>query len=239
MRLDKFLCETGAGTRSEVKKLIAKGSVSVNGMPVKDAGARISEETDRVELCGAPVLYKAFEYYMLYKPAGVISASKADLRDKNTRCVVDLIETKCRNDLFPVGRLDKDTEGLLLITNDGALAHRLLSPRKHVWKTYYAELSAPLSDEDIRRLEGGVDIGDETPTLPCEIRLTEPGNPLSIRISIREGRYHQIKRMMEACGSEVTYLKRLSMGPLMLDETLSPGAYRELKEDELAALLSL
>lgn len=247
MRLDRFLCETGAGTRSEVKKLIAKGKVSVNGIPVRDAAIKVDEVRDLVELCGEAVFYKKYEYYMLHKPAGVISASRADLRDKETRCVVDLISSKCRKDLFPVGRLDKDTEGLLLITNDGALAHRLLSPKKHVWKTYYAELSAPLSDADIKRLSEGVEIGDEKPTLPCRIERAQakngeadgerkPEGAPGIRISIREGRYHQIKRMMEACKNEVLYLKRLSMGPLSLDEKLAPGEYRELTEEELELL---
>lgn len=257
MRLDKFLCDMGAGTRSEVKRLIAKGQVAVNGEVVKDAAKKVKEAADTVTLSGTEIGYQRFEYYMLNKPAGVISASRTDLRNKDERCVVDLITSKKRKDLFPVGRLDKDTEGLLLITNDGALSHELLSPKKHVWKTYYAELSRGIGAADMERLCAGVDIGDEKPTLPCEVTPAEAA-ALSVRkesgadskteiradgqtytrifIKIREGRYHQIKRMIETCGSEVTYLRRISMGSLALDESLAPGEYRALTEGELSAL---
>lgn len=269
LRLDKYLCDMGFGTRTEVKKQIARGQAEVNGAVEKDAGRKVDTEADRVSFCGAPAAYCQFEYYMLHKPAGVISASRADVRNKGETCVVDLIESKRRKDLFPVGRLDKDTEGLLLITNDGALAHALLSPKKHVWKTYYAELAKPFSEADRERLRAGVEIGDDTPTLPCRVeavslskmnRYAETGDLEEMRtsaeearleelavlaggeaaaavlISIREGRYHQIKRMAEAVGNEVVYLKRLSMGSLRLDENLSPGSFRELSEEELAAL---
>lgn len=233
LRLDKYLCDMGFGTRTEVKKQIARGQAEVNGAVEKDAGRKVDTEADRVSFCGAPAAYSQFEYYMLHKPAGVISASRVDLRNKGETCVVDLIESKRRKDLFPVGRLDKDTEGLLLITNDGALAHALLSPKKHVWKTYYAELAVPLSEADMERLRAGVEIGDDTPTLPCRV---EAVTSAAVLISIREGRYHQIKRMAEAVGNEVVYLKRLSMGSLRLDENLSPGSFRALSEEELAAL---
>lgn len=272
MRIDKLLCEMSVGTRSEVKKLIAKGLVTVNGAVVRDAGMHVAEETAGIAVDGRPVSYQRYEYYLLNKPAGVISASRSDLRSKSERCVVDLIEGKSRKDLFPVGRLDKDTEGLLLITNDGALAHRLLSPKRHVWKCYYAELSGPVSDEALLRLSEGVEIGDETPTLPCRVARTAflgrgarrkmpdgdgraegagvfeaegageqaeasaPAGQAAVLITIREGRYHQIKRMAEAVGNRVTYLRRLSMGSLLLPETLPEGAFRKLTEAEISAL---
>lgn len=239
LRLDKYLCDMGQGSRSEVKKLIRKGLVTVKGETVRDPGFQVAEG-DQVALSGQVIAYHAYEYYMLNKPAGVISASRTDLRDQGQQCVVDLIREKSRKDLFPVGRLDKDTVGLLLITNDGALAHDLLSPRKHVEKLYYAELSEPVTQEALDRLRQGVDIGDEKPTLPCRIDAAEgekePYGRLLIRI--REGRYHQIKRMFEAVGSSVTYLKRLAMGSLVLDEELPEGGYRYLREEELQALKS-
>ena len=261
MRLDKYLCESGKGTRSEVKKLISKGRASVNGAVVRDSAFQLEPEADEIKIDGENVKYAAFEYFMLNKPKDVISASRADLRNPNEVCVVDLIKDKIRNDLFPVGRLDKDTVGLLLITNDGALSHRLLSPKKHVDKTYYVELSTPIGRADIEMLEAGVDIGDEKPTLPCKIEKaiygigeacneakaeTEAGRKPNERsegssffITIHEGRFHQIKRMFETCGSSVTYLKRIKMGPLELDEKLKEGEYRRLTDDELSALLLL
>lgn len=241
MRLDKFLSEMSAASRSEAKQLVRRGDILVNGVRVKSADVKINPETDEVMCRGSRIAFASMEYYMLNKPAGVLSAAN----DKRAVTVVDLIEGRLRKDLFPVGRLDKDTEGLLLITNDGALAHELLSPKKHVDKTYYVELDKPVSGADVQRLEQGVDIGDEKPTLPCRIvNSTEqmqekPALYLDgahLLITIREGRFHQIKRMFETCGSTVTYLKRLSMGSLKLDETLKPGEYRALTESELAAL---
>ena len=252
MRLDRYLAEAGAGTRSEVKKLIAAGRVRVNGAAVKDAGLQIKESSDAVTLDGEPVVYAAFEYFLLNKPQGVISASRltGDLKDKAAVCVTDLITDRIRDDLFPVGRLDKDTEGLLLITNDGALSHRLLSPKKHVDKTYYAELDGELSPSDAEEIMAGVDIGDDKPTLPCEISILtgdgsvagtardqwRTGTVSACEITIREGRYHQIKRMFMTKGLTVTFLKRLTMGPLSLDPDLAPGEYRRLTEEELKEL---
>ena len=239
MRLDKYLAEAGCGTRSEVKKLIGSHRVSVNGQTVRDPGQKVDENADKVLLDGRAVRYAAFEYYMLHKPAGVISASRipGDLKDLSQTCVTDLIKDRIRSDLFPVGRLDKDTEGLLLITNDGALAHRLLSPRKHVDKTYYTELDGRLTKDAAERIMAGVDIGDDKPTLPCEIEIPGadmmPVSGSACLITIREGRYHQVKRMFAAEGLTVTYLKRLSMGPLALDHSLKPGEYRPLTEEEL------
>ena len=242
MRLDRYLAEAGAGTRSEVKKLISAGRVAVNGRTVKDPGLRIDEAADTVTADGEPVAYAAYEYFMLNKPQGVVSASRltGDLKDTGAVCVTDLITDRIREDLFPAGRLDRDTEGLLLITNDGALAHRLLSPKKHVDKTYYAELDGVLTPADAEAVMAGVDIGDDKPTLPCEIEAAEnegrSDGASACLITIREGRYHQIKRMFETRGLTVTFLKRLTMGPLRLDPELEPGEYRRLTDEELEAL---
>lgn len=232
MRLDKFLAETGKGTRSEVKKLISAGRVTVNGAAARDSGLKIDENADDISVDGVRVAYADFEYYMLNKPRGVISASR-DNRKNSQVCVTDLIREKIRSDLFPVGRLDKDTEGLLIITNDGELAHRLLSPKKHVDKTYYAELDGRLMRESADRIMAGVDIGDEKPTLPCLINILSENSCL---VTIREGRYHEIKRMFRTEGRKVDYLKRISMGPISLDAELAPGEYRRLTEEEIAAL---
>lgn len=232
MRLDKFLSETGKGTRTQVKKLISSKKVSVNGVIVTDPAMKIDEENDVVVIEGEKVAYAKIEYYMLNKPKGVISATRDSSRSKQ-KCVTELIQEKIRYDLFPVGRLDKDTEGLLIITNDGDLAHRLLSPKKHVDKTYYAELDGRLSTEEAERIMGGIDIGDEKPTLPCEItRLSDT----TCFITIREGRYHEIKRMFATGGLKVKELKRISMGPIALDAELGAGEYRPLTEEEIQLL---
>ena len=232
MRLDKYLCEAGKGTRTEVKRLIARGSVSVNGEAVKDPSAKVDEAADEVAINGEVVRYADFEYYMLNKPKGVISASR-DKRDKNAVCVTDLIQEKIRNDLFPVGRLDKDTEGLLIITNDGDMAHRLLSPKRHVDKTYYVELDGKVTKEAAERIMQGVDIGDDKPTLPCQINMLSDSTCF---ITIHEGRYHEIKRMFKTEGRTVNYLKRISMGPMSLDAELEPGEYRSLTQKEIELL---
>lgn len=234
MRLDKFLAESGKGTRTQVKKLIAAGNVTVNGTSAKDPAAKIDENNDIVLIDGEAVRYADMEYYMLNKPKGVISATRDSRRSKQ-RCVTELIHERIRNDLFPVGRLDKDTEGLLIITNDGDLAHRLLSPKKHVDKTYYAELDGRLTADEAERIMGGIDIGDDKPTLPCEIsRLSDT----TCFITIREGRYHEVKRMFATGGLRVKELKRISMGPIALDAELGPGEYRALTEDEINILKS-
>ena len=229
MRLDRFLSEAGAGSRSEVKLAIKKGLVSVNGKILKDAGSRVAEGEDIVCFNGQPLSFSKNHYYMLYKPAGVVTAT----RDDRQKTVLDLLTDVPVKGIFPVGRLDKDTEGLLLLTDDGALAHELLSPKKHVDKTYLAEIKEPLSIGSASALRQGVDIGDEKPTAPAGIELLE-GN--RILITVQEGRYHQIKRMLKAVGNEVIYLKRLSMGSLILDECLNAGEYRPLKETEIEAL---
>jgi len=231
IRLDKFLADMGLGTRSEVKKEIHKGQVRVNGIPERSPEYKLDIQKDLVEVNGRQISYAQQEYYMLNKPAGVVSATE----DKKDMTVLDLIQEKQRKDLFPVGRLDKDTEGLLLITNDGLLAHQLLSPKKHVKKTYFVRVENPVSPEDIKILEEGVDIGEEKRTLPAEISCLSPEKN-SLCLTIKEGKFHQIKRMFQAVDNKVLYLKRLSMGSLTLDETLAPGEYRPLTKEEIERL---
>lgn len=229
IRLDKFLCDAGAGTRSEVKQLLKKGLVTVNGQVEKAADVKIAEETDQVTLRGEPLFFARFRYFLLHKPAGVITATE----DASQKTVLDLLTGVNLRHLFPVGRLDKDTEGLLLITDDGELAHRLLSPKKHVDKTYLVQTRLPLTPKAADRLKEGVDIGDDTPTLPARI---EQLSDTSFYLTIREGRFHQIKRMLLAVDNEVVYLKRISMGPLTLPADLAKGEFRSLTADELEKL---
>lgn len=230
MRLDKYLAESGQGTRSEVKQLVKKGHVSVNGITARDSGMKVDSDKDAVKVNGRSVIYEKFRYFMLNKPQGCVSAT----RDGLSATVLDLLEGEITRDLFPVGRLDKDTEGFLLITNDGQLGHELLSPRKHVDKKYVAHVSKPLTTEQLIAFAKGVDIGDEKPTMPAKIRPLDEENVYEV--VLQEGRYHQVKRMFEAFGSKVTYLKRVSMGPVTLDESLEPGQYRKLTAEEVEAL---
>ena len=233
MRLDKYLCETGFGTRSQVKDLLKKGQVMVNGEVVKKPELKINETTDQILCQGKKVSYQKNIYLMLHKPAGVVSATE----DNREKTVLDLVRPEDRkNGLFPVGRLDKDTEGLLLLTDDGELAHWLLSPKKHVDKTYYAKIDGQVTEEHVKQFREGLDIGDEKKTLPAVLTILLSGPVSEIEVTIHEGRFHQIKRMFEAVGCKVTYLKRLSMGSLVLDETLPPEEYRPLTEAELEDL---
>lgn len=235
IRLDKYLADMGCGTRQEVKKLIRSGQVSVDGIVVKKPETKVEQTVQEVFLNGEKVGYESFEYYMLNKPAGVISATE----DQSCQTVVDLIKDKKRKDLFPVGRLDKDTEGLLLITNDGALAHRLLSPKKHVDKCYFARICGKVTEEDVRSFEKGVNIGSqEQPeiTMPGKLEIITSDDISKIRLTIQEGKFHQVKRMFQAVGKEVIYLKRLRMGTLILDENLGIGEYRPLTKEELEKL---
>ena len=233
MRLDKYLCETGFGTRSQVKDLLKKGQVMVNGEVVKKPELKINETTDQILCQGKKASYQKNIYLMLHKPAGVVSATE----DNREKTVLDLVSPEDRkNGLFPVGRLDKDTEGLLLLTDDGELAHRLLSPKKHVDKTYYAKIDGQVTEEHVKQFREGLDIGDEKNTLPAVLTILLSGPVSEIEVTIHEGRFHQIKRMFEAVGCKVTYLKRLSMGSLVLDETLPPEEYRPLTEAELEGL---
>lgn len=225
MRLDKFLCDCNLGTRSQIKKEIKDGQVSVNGSIVLKPEQKVDEKEDKVYYRGQLCAYEKYVYYMLHKPAGVVSATE----DKHDRTVLELMGDDRKNGLFPVGRLDKDTEGLLLITNDGALAHELLSPVKHVEKEYECHLAYPLDDEQRIRLEQGVDIGEKAVTKPAAVRILEDKK---ITLTITEGKFHQVKRMLQAVGNEVIYLKRLRMGSLRLDPALPKGSYRRLTEEE-------
>lgn len=233
IRLDKYLAELGVGTRSEVKKLIKAKQITVNGAVATKPEMKIDELTDEVCLRGEKLEYVAFEYYLFHKPAGCVSATE----DNVHRTVMDYLTDTVRNDLFPVGRLDIDTEGLLLITNDGALAHDLLSPTKHVAKTYYAKVLGKVTDEDVNLFEEGVDIGEDKLTKPAELKILVADESISeIELTITEGKFHQVKRMFQAVGKEVIYLKRLSMGSLTLPKELKEGEYRPLTNEELETL---
>lgn len=232
IRLDKYLADMGLGTRSQVKSLIRKGHVRVVEKVVKSPEHKVGLK-DEVTVDGNRVAYKSYEYLMLHKPRGVVSATE----DKKERTVLELIAETSRRDLFPVGRLDKDTEGLLLLTNDGALAHELLSPKKHVDKKYFAKVQGILTESEVQSFARGLDIGDDKLTLPAKLKILNADVDISeIEVTIQEGRFHQVKRMFEAVGCRVVYLKRLSMGTLVLDEKLKPGEYRSLTEEETAEL---
>lgn len=238
MRLDRILTEMGAGSRQDVKKLIRKGQVTVNGKIIRKPDEKVPEESADIRCLGKTYIYEPYVYYMLNKPSGIISATE----DKKESTVLDLLPKPVRTDLFPVGRLDKDTEGLLLITNDGDLSHQLLSPKKHVDKTYEAVISGIVNENDVKSFSEGVDIGDKKKTLPAKLEIlsVDIGQHLSsIRITIQEGRFHQIKRMFQAVGKEVLYLRRIRMGSLLLDPKLEKGACRRLTDDELQALKSI
>lgn len=233
MRIDKVLSNLGYGSRKDVKKLLKDGAVQVNGTIVKDAKQHVDPGKDLLTLQGEEIQYREFIYLMMNKPPGVISATE-DNRDET---VIDLLEAE---DLvfepFPVGRLDKDTEGLLLITNDGQLSHRLLSPKKHVPKTYFAVIDREVTEADIEAFKNGVTLEDGYKTKPGELVILKSGITSDIELTITEGKFHQVKRMFEAVGKRVMYLKRLSMGPLKLDETLELGEYRELTDEEIEML---
>lgn len=228
IRIDKYLCDMSIGSRSEIKEYIRKKLITVDGVVVTDPGMKISEDS-AVTFKGEPLQYKQFRYYMLNKPQGVVSATK----DNIDTTVMDLLKGVNTRDMFPVGRLDKDTEGLLIITNDGELSHRLLSPRSHVDKCYLVQLMHSITADDIKSLSKGVDIGDDTLTLPAKVEAIAADR---IYLTITEGRYHQVKRMLEAVGNKVVFLKRVSFGPLELDSDLAPGQYRELDDSEIIML---
>lgn len=233
LRLDKYLAELGVGTRSEVKKLIKAKQITVNGVAAAKPEMKIDEQSDEVCLRGEKLHYAAFEYYIFHKPAGCVTATE----DKQHKTVMDYLTDTVRSDLFPVGRLDIDTEGLLLITNDGALAHELLSPAKHVAKTYYAKVRGSVTSEDVMLFEKGVDIGEDKLTKPGKlVVLSNDGCISEIELTITEGKFHQVKRMFQAVGKEVIYLKRISMGSLTLPENLKAGEYRALTDEELEML---
>ncbi|MBE6009414.1 MAG: rRNA pseudouridine synthase [Lachnospiraceae bacterium] len=234
MRLDKYLADMGIGTRSELKKGIRKGNVTVDGSIIKDPGFQVTD-TMSVLYCGKPVQYETYSYYMLNKPAGVISATE----DQTQKTVIDLITENKRSDLFPVGRLDKDTEGLLLITNDGPLAHKLLSPKHHVNKAYYARINGIVSNQDIKAFQDGLKVDESLTAMPADLTVlhADPDtHTCEVEITIQEGKFHQIKRMFQAIGMEVSYLKRIKFGNLILDPALSPGEYRRLTDNEINTL---
>ena len=257
MRLDKFLANSGIGTRKEVKEILKNKKVSVNDIFVKDGKIQIDEEKDVVKYENKIVNYKPFVYIMMNKPAGVISATE----DNHHKTVIDLLNNNYKTyDIFPIGRLDIDTEGLLLLTNDGVLSHNLLSPKKHVDKKYYVKIARPLSESDIKKLENGIKLEENFITKNAKIEIIKNNfeknsenfefienkktennvkeNENLVYITISEGKFHQVKRMFKAVGNEVLYLKRLKMGNLWLDESLELGKYRELTEEELNSLKS-
>lgn len=232
LRLDKYLADMGIGTRSELKAWIRKGRVCVNGTMCNKPEQKVSAASDEIFFDDKKVNYIEYLYYMLHKPAGVVSATV----DNVSTTVLDLIKERQGKELFPVGRLDKDTEGLLLITNDGDLAHQLLSPKKHVDKVYYAKVKGKVTEQDQEAFLAGVDIGEEKQTLPAKLKIIKSEEISEIELTIQEGKFHQVKRMFEAVGKEVIYLKRLSMGNLVLDVTLAPGEYRQLTQEEVRSL---
>lgn len=240
IRLDKFLADMGKGTRSQLKEAARKGRIQVNGVVVKKADMKVNVPEDTVVFDGVSVSYVTMEYYMLNKPQGVVSATE----DNRYQTVVDLIGEKKRRDLFPVGRLDIDTEGLLIITNDGPLAHRLLAPKKHVDKIYFAVCDGHVQDSAIEEFAKGILLPDGLQCLPAKLEILEycdvdGKQTTNVHLTIREGKFHQVKRMMEAVGCPVLYLKRITMGPIVLDETLETGQYRSLTEHELELLKQL
>ncbi len=230
-RLDKILASQGTLSRKEVKEMIKKGRIILNGTVVKDSSVKIDENKDVVSVDGTPITLKKHIYIMLNKPQGVVSASDSD-KDET---VVDLVPDELyRKGLFPAGRLDKDTTGFVLITDDGDFAHRILSPKNHIFKTYIAGLEHNLSDEDIKSLENGITLGDGTVLKEAKVEVIEGKDKPYVRIMICEGKYHQVKRMFAATGNKVVSLHRSKMGKLELDNSLKPGECREITPEELA-----
>ncbi|WHZ02058.1 pseudouridine synthase [Neobacillus sp. YX16] len=233
MRIDKMLANLGYGSRKEVKQLLKSGAVKIDDVIVKDAKQHVDTNKQTVTLNGEVIEYREFIYLMMNKPQGVLSATE----DSAGETVIDLLELEDQvYEPFPVGRLDKDTEGLLLITNDGQLAHRLLSPKKHVPKTYFAVIDQEVTHEDVKAFAEGVTLDDGYGAKPGELKILKSGIRSDIELTITEGKFHQVKRMFEAVGKKVIYLKRISMGPLPLDETLELGEYRELTDEEVELL---
>ena len=230
IRLDKLLADTGRWSRKEAKLLIKQGRVSVQGAVERAPERKVDPEVLQVEVDGIPAAWSRFHYYMLHKPAGVLTATE----DKRQQTVLDLLPGELRRNLFPVGRLDKDTTGLLLLTDDGALAHRLLSPKYHVDKVYLAEIDGTVDQSDIDAFHSGMALGDGEVCLPAELESLGEGR---CRVTLREGKYHQVKRMLAARGKPVLALHRYAMGDLTLDEQLAPGNYRELTPEEVKKLI--
>ncbi|RXX21222.1 16S rRNA pseudouridine(516) synthase [Streptococcus oralis] len=237
MRLDKFLVACAVGSRTEVKNLLKAGRVTVNGKKEKSAKLQIDEERDEIRFDGQVLEYEEFVYYMMNKPQGVISATE----DPKHRTVLDLLDDYARaKEVFPVGRLDIDTHGLLLLTNDGQLAHALLSPKRHVDKTYLAQVEGIMSQEDVDTFAKGISLKDFT-CQPAKLEIVSVDsvkNQSLVRVTIAEGKFHQVKRMVAFCGKEVVDLQRLTMGTLILDEKLKRGEWRRLTKEELENLLA-
>jgi pseudouridine synthase len=232
-RLDKVLGNLGYGTRKEIKKFIKDGVIEVDGIVADDPGMHVNPETQEILVNGISIGYKKFIYIMMNKPDGVISATD----DDRERTVIDILPDEyARFNPAPVGRLDKDTVGLLLLTNDGQTAHRLLSPKRHVPKIYYARIQGIVGEGDILKFKKGVTLDDGYVTLPANLKILKTGETSEIEVEIFEGKYHQVKRMFESVGKNVIFLMRISMGPLKLDESLKQGESRELTEDELKSL---
>lgn len=230
MRIDKILSNLGYGSRAELKVYCKKGFVKVNDKLVSNPGTQVDTDIDKIEFNNEVVKYREFVYIMMNKPDGYLSATF----DKRDPIVLDLIDPSYLTfEPFPVGRLDKDTEGLLVLTNDGQLAHRVLSPKKHVPKTYYAKIDGKVTEEDIKAFEKGVILDDGYETMPSQLKILKSAELSEIELTIHEGKFHQVKRMFESVGKKVVYLKRLSMGKLKLDESLSLGEYRELTDEEV------
>ena len=229
-RVDKVLSNLGYGSRAELKKFCKQGLVFVNGKAVSNPGLQVDTDIDEIVFNGEKINYREFIYLMMNKPDGYIYATF----DKHDPIVLDLIDNEYLVfEPFPVGRLDKDTEGLLVLTNDGQLAHRVLSPKKHVPKTYYAKIDGKVTEEDIEAFKNGVTLDDGYETMPSELVILKSDDISEIELTIHEGKFHQVKRMFESVGKTVVYLKRLSMGALKLDETLELGEYRELTDEEV------
>ena len=236
MRLDKFLVACAVGSRTEVKNLLKAGRVTVNGKKEKSAKLQINEDTDEIYFDGQKLDYEEFVYYMMNKPQGVISATE----DPKHKTVLDLLDDLARSkEVFPVGRLDIDTHGLLLLTNDGKLAHALTSPKRHVEKTYLAQVDGIMTDEDIKAFEQGIPLKDFTcqPAKLELVSLDREENQSLVRVTIAEGKFHQVKRMVAYCGKEVVDLQRLTMGTLTLDEGLKRGEWRRLTKEELEGVV--
>lgn len=233
MRLDRYLANMGCGSRSEVKRIIRSGNVIVNDWSIKDESFQINPGSDIVVCWGNEVTYNEYIYLMLNKPAGVVSATE----DTRERTVLDLIDPKYLNKgIFPVGRLDKDTEGLLILTNNGELGHKLLSPKMKAPKGYYAKISGIIGLEDIESFKNGIVLDDGYLTKPAKLEILSSGEQSEVKVVITEGKYHQIKRMFQSLGKKVLYLKRLTMGNLSLDPALPIGDYRELTKKEIQIL---
>jgi len=232
-RLDKILSNLGYGSRKEIKEKLKEGAVKVDGVIVRDNAAQVDPQNSEIKIYEETLKYREFIYIMLNKPDGVISATF----DKKLKTVIDILPEKYKNfELFPIGRLDIDTEGLLILTNDGQLTHNLLSPKKHVPKKYFALIDGVVTELDVAEFEKGIELDDGYKTMPAELVVIKQGDFFEIELVIHEGKFHQVKRMFEAVGKSVKYLKRIEMGELKLDDKLKLGECRELTDEEIIVL---